>query len=63
MSDEPEDALCRLAYERLMAGEQDKNTEMQISAALMGVYGSIVSAGGEGQSNINEILEDMQKGM
>ncbi len=51
-----------MVYENLMANEADKQSEMQISAALMGVYGSIMSAGGEGQADINEILEKMQKG-
>ena len=62
MNDEPEDILCRMAYENMMSSESSKQKEMQIGAALLGVYGSIVSAGGEGQSNINDIISDMQKG-
>ncbi len=63
MIDEPEDVLMKMSYENLMASESEKDKDMQISAALMGVYGSIASAGGEGQASINEILENMQKGI
>ncbi len=63
MDDEPDDVLVRMVYENLMTSEVEKEKEMQISAALMGVYGSIASAGGEGQADINEILEKMQKGI
>ncbi len=63
MDDEPDDVLVRMVYENLMTSQVEKEKEMQISAALMGVYGSIASAGGEGQADINEILEKMQKGI
>ena len=63
MDDQPDDILCRMTYENLMGSESDKQKEMQIGAALMGVYGSMISAGGEGHSDINEIIEDMQKGL
>ncbi len=63
MDDEPGDVLVRMVYENLMTSEVEKEKEMQISAALMGVYGSIASAGGDGQADINEILEKMQKGI
>ena len=46
-----------------MASESEKKKDMQINSALVGVYGSIISAGGEGQADINEILENMQKGL
>ena len=63
MDAEPDDVLCRMVYENLMASESEKQKDMQINSALMGVYGSIISAGGEGQADINEILENMQKGL
>ena len=63
MDVEPEDALCRMVYENLMGSESNRQKEMQISAALMGVYGSMISAGGEGHADINEIMSDMQKGI
>ena len=63
MTDEPNDVLCRMVYENLMSSESDRNKDMQISAALMGVYGSIISAGGEGQADINEIISGMNKGI
>ena len=63
MDDEPTDVLCRMVYENLMGSESEKQKEMQIGTALMGVYGSIISAGGEGQSDINEIMTNMQKGL
>ncbi len=63
MDDEPEDSLVRMAYENMMSTEIEKQKEMQIGSALLGVYGSIASAGGEGQADINEIIEGMQKGM
>ena len=62
MDDEPEDTLCRMVYENMMGSESDKEKDMQIGAALMGVYGSIISSGGEGQASINDIISDMQKG-
>ncbi len=62
MDGEPEDILCRMVYENMMATEVDKQKDMQIGAALMGVYGSIISSGGEGQADINEIISDMQRG-
>ena len=62
MDDEPEDVLCKMVYENMMGSESDKERDMQIGAALMGVYGSIISSGGEGQSDINDIISDMQKG-
>lgn len=62
MDDEPEDALCRMVYENLMSSEVDKEKNMKIGAALMGVYGSMISAGGEGQADINDIIDDMRKG-
>ena len=63
MDEEPDDVLCRMVYENLMASDIEKKKDMQINSALVGVYGSIISSGGEGQADINEILESMQKGL
>ena len=63
MSSPPTDTLERMVFESLMSSERTRAVDRQIGASLMGVYGNMLSAGGEGTSDINEILKEMRKGV
>ena len=59
----PEDALERAVWENLMAYTYERKKLMQINSALMGVYGSLLAAGGSDAVEIDDLLKEMAQGL
>ena len=63
MVEPPEHALERSVLEGLLGHRERRKKMMTINSALMGVYGSLLAAGGGDSVDISDLLSEMAEGI
>lgn len=63
MIDPPSDSLEKSVLENLMMYRSNRKTMLALNGALMGVYGSVVAAGGGDTTDIDDLIKEMNVGI
>jgi hypothetical protein len=63
MDGPPEHALERSVWEGLLSYRARKDKMMAINGSLLGVYGSLLAAGGGDSTDIDDLIREMTTGL
>jgi hypothetical protein len=62
LDEPPTDSLERSVLENVLAHQYRRKNMMQTNSALLGVYGSLLAAGGGDSVDIDDLLREMSNG-
>jgi len=63
MDSPPEHSLEKSVLEGLLSYRARRNNMMSINSSLLGVYGSLLAAGGGDATDIDDLIREMSTGL